>query len=253
VAVITGGGRGIGRAISLAFAREGARVVLAARSLGPLEEVADAIRRGGGEALVVQTDVSDQAHVVRMVETAVQACGQIDILVNNAGVAGPAMPLVDVPLDEWESTFASNVRSIFLACKAVLPVMIEAGGGKVINIGSMSGKRPLLNRAAYCASKMAVVGLTRTLAWEVGPHNIRVNCISPGPVEGERIEWVVAKQAEAKGLSLEAARRELEAASPLGRFTQAEEVAAAAIFLASDRAGAITGEDLNVSAGVCMY
>ena len=131
--------------------------------------------------------------------------------------------------------------------------MIAQHSGCIVIIGSMTGKRPLFGRTPYAASKMALVGLARTLAWEVGSYGIRVNVISPGGVEGERIEWVIRKQAEAKGISIDEARREFTSSSPLGRLVPASDVAEAAVFLASDRAASITGEDLNVSAGTVMY
>ena len=131
--------------------------------------------------------------------------------------------------------------------------MIERGSGSIIIIGSMTGKRPLFGRTPYAASKMALLGLARTLAWETGPHGIRVNVISPGPVEGERIEWVIRKQAEAKGISPDEARQLFTRDSPLSHLVSPDEVANAAVFLASDKAVAITGEGLNVSAGIVMY
>jgi NAD(P)-dependent dehydrogenase (short-subunit alcohol dehydrogenase family) len=131
--------------------------------------------------------------------------------------------------------------------------MIERRSGCIIIIGSMTGKRPLFGRTPYAASKMALVGLARTLAWEVGSYGVRVNVISPGGVEGERIEWVIRRQAEAKGISIDEARREFTSSSPLGHLVPASDVAEAAVFLASARAASITGEDLNVSAGTVMY
>ena len=131
--------------------------------------------------------------------------------------------------------------------------MIEQRSGCIIIIGSMTGKRPLLNRTPYAASKMALLGLARTLAWETGPYGIRVNVISPGPVEGPRIEWVLRKQAEAQGISENEARQQFTSSSPLSRLIPADDIANAAVFLASDMAASITGEDLNVSAGTVMY
>jgi|DewCreStandDraft_2_1066082.scaffolds.fasta_scaffold00165_14 NAD(P)-dependent dehydrogenase (short-subunit alcohol dehydrogenase family) len=253
VAVVTGAGRGIGRAIALAFAREGADLVLAARSVDKLNEVAGEITGMGRQALVVPTDVSSEESVANLRDRTLEHFGRVDILVNNSGVGGPSAPLWEISPADWDETFAVNVRGVYLCCRAFLPAMVARRSGVIVNIGSMTGKRPLVNRTPYAASKLALVGLTRTLAWEVGPYGIRVNVISPGPVEGERIEWVVRRLAEARGISVEEARRSLAEASPMGRFVLAEEVARAAVFLASDLASAITGEDLNVSAGVVMY
>jgi NAD(P)-dependent dehydrogenase (short-subunit alcohol dehydrogenase family) len=134
-----------------------------------------------------------------------------------------------------------------------LPGMIAQRSGSVIIIGSMTGKRALVNRTAYATSKLALVGLARTLAWEVGPHNVRVNVISPGPMEGERLKWVFETQAQQEGIPVAAARQRMADASPLGQFVPPENVAQAAVFLASDLSGSTTGEDLNCSAGICMY
>jgi NAD(P)-dependent dehydrogenase (short-subunit alcohol dehydrogenase family) len=253
VAVVTGAGRGIGRAIALAFAGEGADLVLAARSVDKLHEVAGEITVMGRQALVVPTDVSSEESVGNLRDRTLEHFGRVDILVNNSGIGGPSAPLWEISPADWDETFAVNVRGVYLCCRAFLPAMVARRSGVIINIGSMTGKRPLVNRTPYAASKLALVGLTRTLAWEVGPYGIRVNVISPGPVEGERIEWVVRRLAEARGIPVEEARRSLAEASPMGRFVLAEEVARAAVFLASDLASAITGEDLNVSAGVVMY
>jgi NAD(P)-dependent dehydrogenase (short-subunit alcohol dehydrogenase family) len=253
VAVITGGGRGIGRAIALACAREGARVVLASRTESLLEETRHAITALGGEALTVPTDVSADESVTALAHLVQSHFGRIDLLVNNSGIAGPTAPLWEIDPQEWDATFAVNVRGTFLCCRAFLPMMLERSCGSIIIISSMTGKRPLLGRTPYAASKLALVGLARTLAWEAGPHGIRVNVISPGPVEGERIEGVIRKQAEVKGISIEEARQAFLRDSPLGRLVPAEDVAAAVVFLASQDAASITGEDLNVSAGIVTY
>lgn len=253
VAVITGGGRGIGRAIALAYAREGARLVLAARGIDGLEETRRAVADLGGEALVIPADISDIESVAALAQQVREHFGRVDILVNNSGIAGPTAPLWEITPDDWDATFAVNVRGTFLCCRAFLPTIIAQSSGSIIIIGSMTGKRPLLGRTPYSASKLALVGLARTLAWETGPYGIRVNVISPGPVEGERIEMVIRKQAEVKGISIDEARQAFLRDSPLGRLVPAQDVAAAAVFLASDRASSITGEDLNVSAGITMY
>jgi NAD(P)-dependent dehydrogenase (short-subunit alcohol dehydrogenase family) len=253
IAVVTGGGRGIGRAIALAYAREGADLVLAARSIEALNETKAAVESLGRKALIVPTDVRHEESVRNLAEQALGHFGRVDVLVNNSGIAGPTAPLWEITPADWQETFAVNVTGIYLCCRAFLPSMIEQRIGCIVIIGSMTGKRPLFGRTPYAASKLALVGLARTLAWELGLYGIRVNVISPGGVEGERIEWVIRKQAEAKGISLDEARQQFTGDSPLGRLVPPGDVAAAAVFLASDKAASITGEDLNVSAGTVMY
>src|SRR5947209_12440330 len=196
VAVITGGGRGIGRAIALAYAKEGANLVLASRSQEALEATQTMVEELGRKALVVSTDIRREDSVRNLAERALDHFGRVDILVNNSGIAGPTASLWNINLTDWEETFAVNVTGTYLCCRAFLPTMIEQRSGCIIIIGSMTAKRPLFGRSPYAASKMALVGLARTLAWEIGPYGIRVNVISPGPVEGERIEGVFRKQAE---------------------------------------------------------
>ena len=253
VAVVTGAGRGIGKVIAQTLAREGADVVLAARSIETLEQTRVAVEACGRQGLVVPTDLADREQVTRLADTALEHFGAIDILVNNSGVGGPSAPLWEVDPDEWDATMAVNVSGVFLCCRAFLPAMIEQGSGSVVVIGSMSGKRPLRNRSAYTTSKLALVGLVRTLAVEAGPHGVRVNLISPGGVEGERIEWVIERLQQAHGVDSDRARGMLISDSPFGRLVDPLEVADAVVFLGSQRSSAITGEDLNVSAGVVMY
>ena len=253
IAVVTGGGRGIGRAIALAFAREGADLVLAARSQEELDESRRMIEDIGRRALVVPTDIRSEESVRNLADQALQYFGRVDILVNNSGIAGPTTPLWKIDRADWEDTFAVNVMGAYLCCRAFLPDMIERRSGSIIMIGSMTGKRPLYGRTPYAGSKMALVGIARTLAWEVGAYGIRVNVISPGAVEGERIKRVVRNQAAALGISEEDALRQFTSSSPLGRLVPPGDIAASAVFLASDKASSITGEDMNVSSGTVMY
>jgi NAD(P)-dependent dehydrogenase (short-subunit alcohol dehydrogenase family) len=253
ITVVTGGGRGIGRAIALAFAKEGADLVLASRTHEALEETRAMVEELGRKALMVATDIRIEDSVRNLAEQALQNFGRVDILVNNSGIAGPTLPLWEINLAEWDDTFAVNVTGVYLCCRAFLPSMIEQRSGSIIFISSMTGKRPLYGRTPYAGSKMALVGIARTLAWEVGGYGIRVNVISPGAVEGERIKQVVRNQAAAQGISEEEALRQFTSSSPLGRLVPPGDIAAAAIFLASDKAASITGEDVNVSSGTVMY
>jgi len=253
VCVVTGASQGIGRAIAVELGSGGDVVVLAARNLSGLDESAASVGAAGGIPVVVETDVTDRVSVQRMVSTVVEAHGRIDVVVNNSGVGGPSGRLWEVEPDEWTETFGVNVFGVFLVSRSALPVMIEQGGGSVVVIGSMSGKRPLFGRSAYTTTKAALVGLTRTLAAEAGPHGVRVNLVSPGFVAGPRLDWVIDAQATARGVSPEEVRREFEAGAALGRLTQPEDVARTVAFLASEESAGITGADMNVNSGVVMY
>jgi NAD(P)-dependent dehydrogenase (short-subunit alcohol dehydrogenase family) len=248
-AVITGASQGIGREIALRFASEGAHVVLAARSRERLEETAALVDAAGGSALVVPVDLCVAADVDRLAAEA----GPVDTIVANSGIAGPTAELWKVDPDDWHETIAVNLTGTFLLCRALLPAMVERGSGSIVVIGSTTGKRPLWGRSPYAATKLGLVGLVRTLAVELGPHGVRVNLISPGAVEGERIENVIREQARAAGTSYDDVHAEFMKSIPLRRFVTAGEIADAAVFLASDASGSTTGEDLNVSGGVAMY
>lgn len=253
VVLVTGAGKGIGRHIALAFAEAGATVVLAARGVAELEETRGLVESRGRRALVVPTDIGDPDDVARMAATVVEEFGRVDALVCNSGVAGPTVRLWEVSHADWEETLRVNVTGTFLCCRAVLPGMLARKSGSVVVIGSMTGKRPMLGRTPYTTSKMALVGLVRTLAWEAGEFGVRVNLVSPGAVEGPRIDRVIEAQARDLGLPADGVRGHFLSASPLGRLTSPSDVAACVVFLASRAAGSITGEDLNVSAGVTMY
>lgn len=253
VVVVTGAGRGIGREIALTCAREGGSVVLAARSVDALKDVARTIEAAGGQTQVIETDVSDPDAVTSLASRVLSRWGRIDVLVNNSGIGGPSAPLWEVQLGDWEETFAVNVTGVYLCCQAMLPSMIERRSGSIINIGSITGKRPLLNRTAYAASKAALIGLTRTLAVETGPHQIRVNLISPGFVEGERIEWVFEQQSAQQNRPVGDVRADAENMTPLKRLVTAADVAQTVAFLASDESAGITGADVNVTGGLVMY
>lgn len=253
VSVVTGASQGIGRVIAGSLARRGDAVVLAARNKANLEDVAAEIEQAGGTALVAPTDVTDLASVEATAAAAVERFGRIDAVVANSGIGGPSGVLWEADPQQWRDTFDVNVTGVFHTLRATLPTMIAAGGGSAVVIGSISGKRPLYGRSPYTASKLALVGLVRTLALEAGPHGIRVNLVSPGFVAGPRIDWVIAAQAQARGLTETEVRAEFERQSPLGRLTDAADVADAVAWLTSGAAGAVTGEDLNVNAGVVMY
>lgn len=253
VAVITGGGRGIGRAIALTLAREGAHLVLAARDLAALRETRELVAAYRRDVLVVPLDLRQEESVQVLAEQTLAHFGRVDILVNNSGIAGPTAPLWEISPAQWHETLAVDLTGPYLCCRAFLPGMLARRSGNILMIGSITGKRPLPGRTPYAAAKLGLVGLVRTLAWEVGPSNIRVNLISPGPVEGERIGRVLSAMADAQGCGIEEARQRFLRDSPLARMTPPADIASATLFLVSDLSGSTTGEDLNVSAGTTMY
>jgi NAD(P)-dependent dehydrogenase (short-subunit alcohol dehydrogenase family) len=250
VTIVTGASQGIGRTIAVEFGKRGDVVVLAARNLDGLEETATIVEQVGGRPMVVETDITSEKSVNAMVEAATSEHGGVDVLVNNSGVGGPSGNLWEVDPDEWKSTFDVNVFGVFLTTRAVMPFMIREKKGSVIIIGSISGKRPLMGRSAYTSTKTALIGLTKTLAIEAGPHGVRVNLISPGFVSGARIEWVMRAQSEARGIEVGDVRGEFEAKAALGRLTEPVDVAQTAVFLTSEGANGITGADIDVNSGV---
>jgi NAD(P)-dependent dehydrogenase (short-subunit alcohol dehydrogenase family) len=252
VAVVTGGNRGIGRAIAVALAADGFAVAVTARDADALAGTVAAIEADGGTALALPCDVRDEESVATMARHVV-GLGRVHTVVANAGIAGPTAPLHEIQLAEWRDCLATDLDGVFLTFRAFVPAMIESGAGSLVAISSMTGKRPLHGRTPYAAAKMGVIGLVRTLAVELGPHGIRVNAVCPGAVAGPRIDDVIRRQAATRGITEDEALLAFTGASPLARLVKANEVAAACAYLASDAAASITGEDLNVSAGVVMY
>jgi NAD(P)-dependent dehydrogenase (short-subunit alcohol dehydrogenase family) len=252
LAVVTGANRGIGRAIAVALAADGFAVVATARNTATLDETVEEITAAGHEAVPFACDVTDEDSVAGLAARVGQL-GRVHTVVANAGIAGPTAPLQDVTLAQWRETLATDLDGVFLTFRAFVPALVAAGEGVLLAVSSMTGKRPLHGRTPYAAAKMGVIGLVRTLAVELGPHGIRVNAVCPGAVAGPRIDDVIRKQAAARGISEAEALAEFTAASPLARLVQAREVAAACSYLASAAAASVTGEDLNVTAGVVMY
>jgi 3-oxoacyl-[acyl-carrier protein] reductase len=237
VAIVTGAGRGIGRAIALALAGEGASVIVASRTFSEIAETAVQARAVGGRALAIQADVARQADTIKMVEQTVQAFGTVDILVNNAGVQGPIGPLVENDTQGWIRTVMINLIGTFLCCQAVLPVMIQQRRGKIINLSGGGATAPRPHFSAYAASKAAVVRLTETLAEEVKPYNIQVNAIAPGAVNTRMLEQILAAGPAAGERALAEARLQLETGG-----TSPELAAALVVFLASDDSDGLTGK-----------
>lgn len=240
---MTGAGNGLGRAISIALSHAGARTLLVGRNRDKLDSVAMEI---GGDVRVGVCDTSSEASVRALSETFVDE--NISILANNAGIAGPVAPLVDIGAADWDDVFAVNVRGMFLMCRAFLPPMIVRGAGEVINIASVSGKRPLARRTPYAASKMAVLGLTTTLAHEVGPLGVVVNSLSPGPVRGPRMARNFALEGEVTGGGAAGAEEEFVSRAALHRMVTEEEVAAAVLAMLA--MPGLCGADIDLSAGM---
>ena len=251
VALVTGAGRGIGRAISLGLAAAGARVAVSARSTQELASLVAEIESAGGTAIGLPADLSDRSEPARLVAEIRNQWGPVEILVNNAGVGSSQapQPLVNFDDDFWDLTMAVNVTAPYLLTKAVLPEMMAAGWGRIINIASINAKIPSLHGAAYAASKHAVAGLTKATALEMAEHGITANAVCPGVTKSlmndKRLEYDAART----GQTFEALEKQ---ASPLGRRLVPEEIAALAVFLSSDAASAINGQTINVCGGRLM-
>lgn len=243
VALVTGGGGGLGAAIAAALHSAGAEVVLVGRDEDRLCEAAG---RLGDGARWRRCDVASPASVDALLASL--AGVDVSILVNNAGIPGPVAPLVDIDADAWDEVFAVNVRGTYLMCKAFLPHMIARGGGDVVNLASVSGKRPLVRRTPYCASKLAVIGLTQTLAFEVGPLGVNVNTLSPGPVDGPRMERNFRLEAERSGTSVADAEHAFVSRAALGRMVTEDEVGRAVVAMLG--MPGMCGADVDLSAGM---
>jgi NAD(P)-dependent dehydrogenase (short-subunit alcohol dehydrogenase family) len=249
VAIITGASKGIGRALALRFGREGARVICAARSADLVKETTAEVNKAGNRAIAFTGDLSREDDVRRLVAAGLEAFGKIDALVNNAGDGGPTKPVQDYTVEDWRYTIDSCLTSSYLCIRFVVPEMIKAGGGAIVNISSGAGRRGLPYRIGYCSAKAGQVGMTYGMALELAPHNIRVNCVAPGAVEGDRIDRVIAGQAEVRGIPVEAMRKVMIERSPLKRMVTADDIVDATVFFTSDMARSISGQVLAVNAG----
>lgn len=249
IALVTGGGRGIGRAIAHTFASHGARIAVAARTAEQVQQVAAEIGNG---AIAVVCDVSDPESVTRMFEETRERLGDVDILVNSAGIAESAT-LVTTSDDLWQRHLAINLSGTFYCTRAALPAMLEKKWGRVINIASIAGKTGAPYIAAYSASKHGVMGLTRSVALEVAAAGITVNAICPGYVDTEMVTRGIERITTRTGRSAEEALDSLKKMSPQNRLATAEEVAAVALLLASDEGRGINGQGINVDGGSVFY
>lgn len=252
-AFVTGGARGIGREISRELAGHGITVVVADLDDEERTETVELIEDDGGSAVETHLDLTDPESITAAIEAARDAVGKIDILVNNAGIAGPTANIEDVSLEEWDQTLSVNLRGAFLCTREVIAEMKDRGYGRVINISSTSGKRPVPMRSPYTSSKSGLLGLTRTIAAEGGPHGVTANAICPGPVEGPRIDAVIDNRAANSDQSREEIVVEKEAESLVHSFVKPEDIARNVAYLCSDMTDRVTGQALNVTGGKLTY
>jgi NAD(P)-dependent dehydrogenase (short-subunit alcohol dehydrogenase family) len=250
VALVTGAAKGMGHDICLALAREGANLALAARDIPPLEALGLEIEALGRRALVVPCDVTDEAAVEQMVAQSTERYGRIDILVNAAGVTGPVeTPVQEIRAEDFRFVLEANLVGTFLATKHVLPGMIARKYGKIVNISGTSGLRGYKYRAAYSSSKWALRGFTRTVALEVGPHNVNVNALHPGIVAGDRMDKLCREKAKKRGWTPEQVYQEYVNEMALRRVTVSQDIANAVLFLVSDDSKNMTGQSVTVDGG----
>lgn len=240
VALVTGGSSGIGRATALAFAAEGARVVIAARRGKESEETAALIKQQGGEAIFIQTDISQPQQVEHMVKTTLDTFGRLDFAFNNAGVLGSAfVPIADYEIATWEQVISVNLTGVFLSMKYEIPAMLASGGGAIVNMSSVAGQIGGPIGIAYYASKHGVIGATKAAAIEYSAKGVRVNAVCPAVIKTEMADAFPKEMEEA-----------IIAMHPIGRTGVASEVAGAVTFLCSDKASFITGHALAVDGGL---
>ena len=252
VALVTGAGRGIGRAIALAFAREGADVALTARTAAEIEQVAAEVTALGRSAEARPVDLGDRAQAIGLPERVARHFPAVDVLVNNAGIGSNASPhrVVDYDDDFWDLSLAINLTAPYLLTKALVPGMIERGWGRVINMASVAGKRGLLAAGAYTATKHGLIGLTRTAALETAGTGVTVNAICPGATRTVMLLRRLKVDAELRGEPIADVEANI---NPMGRLLEPEEIAELAVYLASDDTRGMTGQALNLSGGSTMH
>ena len=253
VVVVTGASKGIGRAIALAFAWEGASVVICARGKAALDKIASEIADAGAQSFAMSCDVTDRTQVDSVMKEVRKRFDRLDILVNNAGGAGKFAAFMDLKDDDWRQAWDFNLMSMVWFTRAAIPLIRKTGGGRIINISSTSGRQPGANAPHYAAAKAAMINLNKYLSNALAKEQILVNCICPGPVWSASWEGTAQETAQKLGISYEEAVRRVKAGDepkiPLQRLGEPEEVAALAVFLASDQAGFLTGACIQVDGG----
>lgn len=244
VAIVTGGARGIGKAIAVRMAEEGAAVVVVDKDSDTLKDTVEGIKKKGGQALAMVGDMTRVEDINRMVQTTIERFGRIDILINNVGLF-TFEPFLDTKEEEWDRLLALNLKSTMLCSKAVLKEMVKKSYGKIVNISSDAARVGLAAQASYSAAKAGVIGLTRTLAREMARHNININCVCPGLVDTQMTADLLAFAPELKEKMIKAI--------PFRRLATPEDIASAVCFFASDEASYITGQSLSVNGGQAMF
>jgi NAD(P)-dependent dehydrogenase (short-subunit alcohol dehydrogenase family) len=254
VAIVTGAGRGIGRAIARKFAAEGAAVLVTARSENEIDEVMAEIESAGGKAAAVRADLARETDCKRIVDGGHSAFGKIDILVNNAAMYGPVLPIEKFPLRDWDLVMNVNLRAPMALSQLVLPEMYERQSGSILNISTAGAKMAFPLSGAYTSSKSALIGLTHVMAAEAARKGVRVNAICPGPVTETKMSKDLTREfGEYFKSGADETLQQMLQSILQGRPQTAEEIASAALFLVSDQASAITGQTLNVDGGMAFY
>ena len=253
VALVTGSATGLGRAISLALAAEGAKIVVADMDDAGAAKVVETIRAGGGQARAAHVDVRESAQVQAMVQQALEAFGRIDILVTNAGVVGPQGPWADLPEEGFDYVVGVDFRGVYLCCKYVVPHMIAQKSGKIINISSCAGNTGEQFNGVYSACKGAVWNMTHSLAAELGPHNINVNAVCPAAMDTDLMEKVYRERSAYFGIPPDDLRKKIKGSYLLPRDLTVKDAAAVTVFLASEQANMMTGQGVNITAGIEMH
>ena len=249
VAFITGGGQGLGRAIALACAREGADIAMAAPNVEDMWRVCDDVRALGRRAEAFPLDLRAPLSLPALRDAVLAAFGRVDVLVNNSGIPGATAAVHELREEDWDDVMNINLKGMYLVSKAFLPAMIARKAGSVINMASLVGQFGYPFRGPYCVSKWGVIGLTLTLALELAPHGIRANAVAPGAVSGPRLDRVFEGLAKARGSTPQAVRDGMVGAVPLGKIVDPEEVAPVCVYLASEESRMVTGEVIRITGG----
>jgi NAD(P)-dependent dehydrogenase (short-subunit alcohol dehydrogenase family) len=252
-AIVTAAGSGIGRQIAVRFAEAGVNVSINDVDEDALAEAREELDPLPGDIYTDVADASDSEAMESFVEDATDAFGGLDVLVNNVGVAGPTEPCEEISSQEFMKTLRINVGGQFNAARAAIPHLRQSEDGRIVNISSMSGKRPLQDRTPYVTAKMGIIGFTRTLAVELADDDVNVNAICPGSVEGPRLNAVIEGQARSQGRSFESVEQEFREVAPMREFVDADDVADMVLVLCSTETDRVTGQDINVTAGIIMH